>query len=346
MKYSYCTGWGSYLPNRICINEEIGQRLGKSAQWITKRTGINQRHIAAETETTTTMAIEAAKRALEVAQLDPEKLDLIIVATSTPAEFIPSTACRVQHAVGATGAGAFDLSAACSGFMYGVNVATQSIGTGFSQNALVIGAETVSRVLDWTDLGTSILFGDGAGAVVLEGSDVPGGILASTLGADGSGGNNLVLPAISPVENMEFLGAGVKRNTMKMNGLEIFRFATRIIVTTIQRLLDKAGLTIEDVDLIIPHQSNIRIIESAAKKLKVSPQRFFTNLERVGNTSAASIPLALCDAVNQNRLKPGDIIILIGFGGGVTWAANVIKWGVPTLQTPIVAFEVNNQLLL
>lgn len=346
MRHSYFTGWGSYLPDRICTNDELGRRLGKSADWIKKRTGINQRHIATETETTTTMAIEAARRALEVAHLNPEKLDLIIVATSTPAEFIPSTACRVQHAIGATGAGAFDLSAACSGFMYGVNMAAQSIATGFSQNALVVGAETVSRVLDWTDLGTSILFGDGAGAVVLEGSDVPGGILASTLGADGSGGNNLVLPAISPADNAEFPDVGGKRSTMKMNGLEIFRFATRIIVTTIQEILDKTGLTIEDVDLIIPHQSNIRIIESAAKRLKVSPQRFFTNLECVGNTSAASIPLALCHAVNQNRLKPGDIVIFIGFGGGVTWAANVIKWGVPTVKSPVFAFEVNNQLLL
>lgn len=245
MRHSHFTGWGSYLPDCICTNDELGQRFNKPAQWIHKRTGIHQRHFATETETTATMAIEAAKRALEVAHLDPEKLDLIIVSTSTPAEFIPSTACRVQHAIGATGAGAFDLSAACSGFMYGVNMAAQSIATGFSQNALVIGAETVPRVLDWADLGTSILFGDGAGAVVLEGSEMPGGILSSTLGADGSGGNNLVLPAISPAE----LDTGINRKTMRMNGLEIFRFATRVIVSTIQELLDKTGLTIEDVDL-------------------------------------------------------------------------------------------------
>lgn len=332
MKYAHIVGWGSYLPDRVLTNHEIARTVDTSDEWIFTRTGIHQRRIAGARETTATLAFEAAARALNVAKMHPSQVELVIVATSTPEYIFPSTACRVQDYLGAVRAGAFDLSAACSGFVYGVSMAAQAIATGSVANAVVIGSETMSRVLDWQDRGTCILFGDGAGAIVLQGSSLPGGVLASTLRSDGSGGDMLSLPAVyhNPVPTLgpEYLRNGHRQNTVAMNGRQVFRFATRVLGEVIQDVAHKAELTVEDIDLIVPHQANSRIIDLAARKLKVPVERFYSNVEFTGNTSAASIPIALCDAIADGRLKPDDNVVLVGFGGGLTWAATLVKWDV------------------
>ena len=332
MKYAHIVGWGSYLPSRVLTNDDIAKIVDTSDEWIYNRTGIRQRRIAGEKETTATMAFEAAARALAVADLPPSQLELVIVATSTPEYIFPSTASRVQDYLGATRAGAFDLGAACSGFVYALNMASQAIATGSIRNAVVIGSETMSRVLDWTDRSTCILFGDGAGAVVLKGSSIPGGLLASTMHSDGSGGNLLRLPAVyhNPVPTLgpEYLGNGHKQNTIAMNGRQIFRFASHVVHSSIQDVVKKADLTMDDIDLIIPHQANSRIIDHVAKKMKIPREKFFSNVDRTGNTSAASIPIALCDVVEKGLLRPDNNVIFVGFGGGLTWASVALKWDV------------------
>jgi 3-oxoacyl-[acyl-carrier-protein] synthase III len=332
MRYAHIIGWGCYLPEKILTNDDLARVVDTSHEWIYTRTGIRQRRIAGPRETTVSLAFEAAVRALTVAGVPGHQLDLIVVATSTPEAIFPSTACRVQDRLGARKAGAFDLSAACSGFVYALNMASQAIATGSIQQALVIGAETMSRVLDWRDRGTCILFGDGAGAVVLQGSDVPGGLLASELRSDGSGGDLLKLPTANnnsmPFLGMEYYSHNHKQNTLSMNGRQVFRFATQVVASSIQEVLERANLTMADVDLIIPHQANTRIIDTAAKKLKIPSEKFFTNLDRLGNTSAASIPIALCEAAEAGKLKPDHNIVFVGFGGGLTWATAVVKWNV------------------
>ena len=340
MKYAHIIGWGKYLPQRVLTNQEISKTVDTTHEWIVARTGIHERRIAGTRETTATLAFEAAARALFVAGLHPSDVELIIVATSTPESIFPATACQVQDYLGATRAGAFDLSAACSGFVYALSMASNAITSGAAQNAVVIGAETMSRVLDWQDRGTCILFGDGAGAVVLEGSSIPGGVLASTLRSDGSGGDLLRLPAVYhnpvPILGGEFSQNGHHKNTISMNGRQVFRFATNVISDSVQDVLRDAQLSIDDVDLIIPHQANVRIIETAAKRLKLPVERFFINVARTGNTSAASIPIALCDAVDAGLLHPDDNVVFVGFGGGLSWAASVVKWDVtpPDLSLP------------
>lgn len=339
MKYAHIVGWGSYLPNRVLTNDELSLIVDTTDEWIYSRTGIRERRIAGQTETTATLAFEAAARALAVAKMAPAEVDLIIVATSTPEYMFPSTACRVQDYLGATKAGAFDLGAACSGFVYGLNMATQAIATGSIKTAIVIGAETMSRVLDWQDRGTCILFGDGAGAVVLRASDVEGGMLSSVLRSDGSGGDLLTLSAVYhnpvPVLGPEYLyHNGHKKGTVEMDGRQVFRFATSIIGECIEEALAKANLKLEDVNLIVPHQANTRIIEAAAKKMKIPAEKFYMNVDRAANTSAASIPIALADAVRAGMLRQNDIVVFVGFGGGLTWGANVVKWDVtPPPQT-------------
>lgn len=341
MKYAHIAGWGSYLPDYVLTNAQIAEIVDTSDEWIFSRTGVRERRIAGERETTATLAFEAAARALAVADLHPSQVELIIVATSTPEYIFPSTACRVQDYLGATRAGAFDLSAACTGFVYALEMASQAIATGSIRNALVIGAETMSRVVDWKDRGTCILFGDGAGAVVLRGSSIPGGVMASSLRSDGSGGDVLSLPAVYhnpvPVLGMEYLHHnGHQKNTVEMDGRQVFRFATTVVAEIVEEVLRKAELTIEDVALIVPHQANVRIIEAAAKRLKVPTDLFFMNVDKAGNTSAASIPIALCDAVHAGRLQPDDNVIFVGFGGGLTWAASVVKWDVTPPSEPLL----------
>lgn len=338
MRYAHIVGWGSYWPEHVLTNDDIAERVDTSDQWIYTRTGIRERRIAGARESTASLAFRAAARALDVAGISPGQVELIIVATST-AEFVfPSTAVRVQDQLGAGSAAAFDLSAACTGFVYALDMAANAIKTGSINVALVIGAEMLSRVVDWTDRGTCILFGDGAGAIVLEGSSVPGGVLATTLHADGSGGNLLELRSRfeipAPIMGIDFSANGGPHNVIKMNGREVFRFATRVMADAVETVLEKAELTTADVSLVVPHQANVRIIESAAKRLKMDTSRFYMNLEHVGNTSAASIPIALCAAIEGGKLQPNDNVVFVGFGGGLTWGAAVIKWDVSVREAP------------
>ena len=343
MRYAHIVGWGSYLPARRVTNDELSRIVDTTDEWIYQRTGIRSRHIAATQETTATMAFEAAARALDVADLHPSQLELVIVATSTPEFIFPATACRVQDYLGASRAGAFDLSAACSGFVYALQMAAQSIATGSVRNAVVIGAETMSRVIDWQDRSTCVLFGDGAGAVVLKGSSVPGGVMATTLRSDGSGAELLCLPALYhnpvPIAGAEYSTNGHHKNIIDMDGRQVFRFATNVIASSVQDVLKQAELSVDDIALIIPHQANTRIIEAAAKKLKLPLEKFYLNVEHTGNTSAASIPLALCDAVREGRLKPDDNVVFVGFGGGLTWGASVVKWDVTPPEMSFVDHE-------
>lgn len=327
--YAHVTGWGMAVPERVLTNEDLSRLVDTTDEWITSRTGIRERHIASGKETTLTLAVEAAQAALEEADLDPDTLDLIIVATSTPENMFPSTACLVQDALGATKAGAFDLSAACSGFVYALAMASQSIRSGAMKNILIIGAETLSRAVDWKDRGTCILFGDGAGAIVLQASATPGGVLSTLMRSDGSGASSLVLPAGVGRVPQPFAEHGREHSPMiYMDGKEVYRFATRVMASATKEVVHAAGLTLADIALIVPHQANKRIVESAARSLGLSEDKFVLNVERYGNTSAASIPIALCEAVAQNRVRSDDHLVLVGFGGGLTWSAAVIKWHV------------------
>lgn len=324
--YAHIVGWGMAVPDTVLTNDDLAAIVDTSDEWIQTRTGIRERRIAGEKESSATMGLKAAQHALEVADILPTEIDLVIVATSTPEHIFPSTASIIQAQLGASNAGAFDLSAACSGFVYGLNMAAQAIRSGSIQTALVVGAETMSRVLDWQDRGTCILFGDGAGAVVLRGSPVAGGILSAILRSDGYGGDLLSLPTVGSTEATV---NGHKYQKMYMNGGEVFKFATRVMTESIPQAIERAGLTIADINLVIPHQANARILQAAARSLKLDIGMFMNNVDRYGNTSAASIPIALCEAIQQGRVKDGDYLVLTGFGGGLSWASMVLKWGIP-----------------
>jgi 3-oxoacyl-[acyl-carrier-protein] synthase III len=325
LRYAHLTGWGMALPSQVVPNAPIEARVNKEDGWIYARTGIKERRMAAQGETSTHLAIRAAQQALDAAHLKPTDIDYIVVATSTPEYIFPSTASLVQYHLGATRAGGHDMSAACSGFVYALDSAVQKVRTGSAQNVLVIGAETMTRVLDWTDRKTCVLFGDGAGAVVLQGRDDPGGVLYTVLGADGSGWNLLTLPTVGSRET--YLSDGQHTmHQMNMDGRAVFEFATRALTRGIQTALNDLGLTLDDLKLIIPHQANQKILDAAADLLHCPPEKLYSNLERYGNTSAASIPIALTEAAAE-RLHPGDLVALVGFGGGLTWGAAIVEWG-------------------
>ncbi len=328
-RYAHITGWGIAVPERILTNDDLSKMVDTSDEWIQSRTGILERRIAAADESSATLATDAALEALEIADLYPADVDLIIVATSSPEHLFPSTASLVQDRIGAVKAGAFDLSAACTGFIFAINMAAQAIRSGSIENAVVIGAETLSRLTNWKDRNTCILFGDGAGAFVLQASEVPGGIFSAVMRSDGSGGDLLILPAGGskmPASD-ETIANG--DHYIHMNGREVFRFATRVMAQATREAVQLADLRIEDINLIIPHQANQRIIETAARNLKVSLDRFAVNVDRFGNTSTASIPLATVDAIRDGRLKPGDRVVFVGFGAGLTWGAVVAQWTGP-----------------
>jgi 3-oxoacyl-[acyl-carrier-protein] synthase-3 len=311
-------------------NDDLARIVDTSDEWIRTRTGIHQRYIATDPrETTATLAIKAAQEALQVADVPASRVDMVIVATSSPEHVFPSTASLVQDGIGATHAGAFDLSAACSGFVYALSIAHGLIVGGMAEYVLVIGSETLSRLIDWSDRSTCVLFGDGAGAVLVAASAVPGGILSNVLGSDGSGGDLLIVPAggSRTPTSLETVAAG--QHYLKMDGREVFRFATRVMARAAQEAAEQAGLSMDDVELLIPHQANRRIIESAMKQLKLDEDRVFINVDRYGNTSTASIPIALYEAIEQGRVKQNDHLILVGFGAGLTWAAMAVQWGVP-----------------
>jgi len=332
MRYAHIVGWGKYVPANVVTNDDLAKVLDTSDGWIRDRTGIAERRMASRRETSASMAIAASVAALDVAGISGAQLDLIIVATSTPDHVFPSTACAVQDALGADHAGAFDLSAACSGFMYGLGLATDSIKAGTCQHVLVIGSELMSRILDWSDRNTCVLFGDGAGAVVVSSNNQPGGVLATLLRSDGSGGDLLAVcdrPAQPAAQQKPPDDFPLNRQVIQMNGREVFRFATRAMDRATRELTHRVGWLPEQVDLVVPHQANIRIIESASKSLGIPVDKFFCNIHRYGNTSAASIPIALCEAVEEDRLHANDRVIMVGFGGGLTWGAAAVQWGAP-----------------
>ena len=333
-RFAQIVGWGYHVPEKIITNFDLEQIVDTQDEWIRSRTGIEERHVAAAPgETSATLGIQAGRAALEMADVHPNKVDLIICATSSPEHIFPSTASIIQDGLGATNAGAFDLSAACSGFVYALSMARGHILAGDAEYVLVIGAETLSRIVDWTDRSTCVLFGDGAGAVLVAASDVPGGITATVLGSDGSGADLLTVPAGGSAmpTSLETVSSG--GHYIKMDGTAVFRFATRVMAEATRQVLAKAGLGIEDVDLVIPHQANVRIIQnSVLKQLKIPEEKVFINLQKYGNTSTASIPIALCEAIEAGRIKPGDNLVFVGFGAGLTWASCAIKWSVPVAK--------------
>ena len=313
------TGLGCHVPERVVTNDDLAEFVDTSDEWIRERTGIRERRIAAEAEAMSDIALPAARAALEDARVDPGEVDLVIVATITPDMAFPATAALVANELGSSTAAAYDLSAGCTGFMYAVAQAYGMVAAGLSRRALVVGGDVLSRILDWTDRSTVVLFGDGAGAVVLEPSE-EAGFLAFELGADGAGGEHLWLP-----------GSGSRKfedpdEFVKMNGREVFKFATRVLVSSAEAVLDRYGASIEDVDVYVPHQANVRIIEHATKKLGIPSDRVVINVDRYGNTSSGSIPLALADAEADGRLQPGKLVLMTGMGAGLTWGSALMRW--------------------
>ncbi len=319
-------GVGSYLPEKVMTNADLEKMVDTTDQWIIERTGIKMRHIAAPEQATSDMSIIAAKRALANAKTDPKELDLVIVATASPDHAFPSTACLVQDAIGAENAAAFDLGAGCSGFVYSLIVAVQMLQAGIYKKILVIGAETLSRIMDFTDRNTCVLFGDGAGAAVVGQVEAGYGVLGLDMGAEGSGGKYLVQPAGGsrlPASHQTIDDHG---HYIHMNGKEVFKFAVRIMGKTAKRSLAMAGMTVEQLDLLVPHQANMRIITNAAKRLKMPMDKVWVNIDKYANTSAACIPICLDEAEHAGRIHKGDNLLLVGFGAGLTWASVVLKW--------------------
>ncbi|MBY3624672.1 ketoacyl-ACP synthase III [Acinetobacter sp. CUI P1] len=319
-------GTGKYVPEKILTNSDLEKIVETNDEWIVSRTGIRERHIAAPHEATSDLSYEAALKALDSAGMKAEDLDLIIIATVTPDSAFPSTACILQDKLGAKGAAAFDLSAACSGFVYSLATAVGFIQNGMYNNALIIGADTLSRITDYTDRNTCVLFGDGAGAVII--GEVPEGrgFQSFDLGAEGSGGNLLKLEAGGSRLPASQQTVEDKKHFIYMNGREVFKFAVRVMGSATERVLTKAGLGKEDIDLFVPHQANIRIIQSAMQRLDLPPEKCVINVDKYANTSAASIPLALVEAAEEGRMKEGDTVLMVGFGGGLTWGASVLIW--------------------
>jgi 3-oxoacyl-[acyl-carrier-protein] synthase III len=329
MPYAHITGWGMSAPERVLTNDDISKVVDTNDAWIRERTGIRERRVARDDQFPSTLAVEASIKALTVANLRPTDLDLIICSTSSPEYIFPATACLIQDQLGATKAGAFDLLAACTGFIYALNMGAQAIRSGSIKSALIIGSETLSRFVNWKDRNTCILFGDGAGAFVLQASDQPGGVLSAVMHSDGSGGDLLTIEGGGsryPANESTIVNG---KHYIQMDGKEVFRFATRVMASATQEVLACAGIKIEDVQWIIPHQANIRIIEAAARGLKLPMDRFIVNLERYGNTSTASIPMAMVEALEKGQIKPGEKIVMVGFGAGLTWGALAAEWTGP-----------------
>ncbi|PEZ37667.1 3-oxoacyl-ACP synthase [Bacillus thuringiensis] len=303
-------GIGRYVPEKVVTNHDLEKIMDTSDEWIRTRTGIAERRIVDDTIDTSYMAVEAAKKALEDAGVSGEDIDLILVATVTPDRAFPAVACVIQEAIGAKHAAAMDVGAACAGFMYGMITAQQFIQTGTYKNVLVVGSDKLSKIVDWNDRNTAVLFGDGAGAIVMGAVSEGRGVLSFELGADGSGGKHLY-----------------QDEYVMMNGREVFKFAVRQLGESCLRVLDKAGLTKEDVDFLVPHQANIRIMESARERLNLPQEKMSMTIEKFGNTSASSIPIAMVEELQNGRIQDGDLIILVGFGGGLTWGAVALRWG-------------------
>ncbi len=326
-RYAAIAGWGMALPSRVVTNDDLARMVHTSDEWIRSRTGIVERRVAGPDEYTSVLATAAGAQAIEQAGIAPAAIDLVVLATCTPDRPFPATACTVQANLGISHAGAFDLVAACSGFVYGLSVATSMIRSGAHQRVLLIAADLFSHILNWHDRNTCVLFGDGAGAVVLQATDQPRGALAVTLRSLGekeqlmtieAGGTRLPLtPALLEHEQRFFA----------MHGGEVFKYAVREMAESSLQVVRQADLTLDDIALVLPHQANLRIMEALAKRLELPMDRIFVNLDRYGNTSAASVPMALCEAARQGRIQAGDYLLLTAFGGGLTWASAVVRWG-------------------
>ena len=325
MIYSKIISTGAYVPRRIVKNDELSKMVETNDEWITSRTGIKQRRISSG-EKTYQMAAKAAKKAIENAGIEKEEIDMIILATISPDFFMPSTANLVQAELGLVDIPSFDVAAGCTGFVYGLQIADQFIKSKQSKTILVIGVEVLSKVVDWSDRNTCILFGDGAGAVILKSSNQEG-IICTYTGSQGDLREFLTLPAV-PLKNpfLPIPNNNGRPSNISMNGKEVFQFATRIMIKSISQVLNKSNLSIDDIDYIIPHQSNIRIIDYASRKLKVERKKFITNLDRFGNTSSASVPLALDEAHKKKMFCPGNRLIMVAFGGGLTWGSALLNW--------------------
>ena len=319
-------GMGYYVPQKILTNFDLERIVNTSDEWIRTRTGIRERRIASEEEATSDLAVKAGLAALKDASVKPEEIDLLIVATLSPDMLFPATACIVQDKLGLKNAVTFDLGAACSGFIFAMSVAEQYLKNETYKTALVIGAEVFSRIVDWEDRNTCILFGDGAGAIVLQKDEDGYGIVSINIGSDGSGADLLKIPAGGSRLKTSQQTVSNKMHFIKMNGKEIYKFATNSVVATLKKELEKKNISSQNISLLIPHQANVRIIECIADKLSLSAKQVFVNLDKYGNTSAASIPIALCEAVEQRKLRRDDILIFIGFGAGLNWGSAIIKW--------------------
>jgi 3-oxoacyl-[acyl-carrier-protein] synthase-3 len=325
--YAAITGWGMAVPDRVLTNADLERIVATSDEWIRTRTGIRERRVVAPGESTSTLATAAGRQAIERAGIEPAAIDLVILATCTPDRPFPATACTVQANLGLRPVPAFDLAAACSGFVYGLSVATSMVQAGSARNVLLIAADIFTHYINWNDRNTCVLFGDGAGAVVLQASDEPYGLLSSVLGASGAHEDLMAVDAGGTrlPATPELLEEG--RQYVYMNGREIFKQAVREMADSSLQAAREAGVTLDQVGLVVPHQANLRIVEAVAKRIELPMERVFVNLERYGNTSAASVPIALVEAVEQGRVKEGDYVLLTAFGGGLTWASAVVRWG-------------------
>jgi 3-oxoacyl-[acyl-carrier-protein] synthase-3 len=314
------------VPEKILTNADLEKFVDTSDEWIASRTGIRQRHVCSEGESTSTLSIAAAKQAIADAGITPDDIDLVICATATGDHPWPATACIIQREIGANRAAAYDLSAACSGFVYALATAAGMIQSGTMRRILIIGADTLSKQVDWKDRGTCILFGDGAGAVVVGPCPESEGVLASALGSDGTGMEQIWLEAGAAGTPITPQMVEEGRSFIRMKGAEVFKFAVRIMGDICIEALCRAGITPKEVDLFIPHQANLRIIDAAADRMQLPPEKVFKNVDKYGNTSAASVPIALCEAVQAGRVHKGDVLVFVGFGAGLTWGANVVRW--------------------
>lgn len=320
------SGIGISIPEKKLTNSDLEKMVETSDEWIRTRSGIVERRIASSDTSTSDLGFQAALNAIKSANKRPEEIDLVIAATATPDMPFPATACLIQDKIGALNAGAFDLEAGCSGFIYALCVGSQFISTGIYKNVLVVGCDTLSKITNWEDRSTCVLFGDGAGAVVLEGIENESGLLSFCLGSRGSGGELLKVPAGGSRTPASEKTVKEKQHYIQMSGNEVFKFAVKIMEEASLEAINKAGLKIEDVNCFIPHQANLRIIDAAGKRLGIDKERIFVNVERYGNTSCASIPIALYEACQAGRIKKDDIVVLVGFGAGLTWASAVLKW--------------------
>lgn len=328
-RYAAIIGWGMALPRQVVTNDDLAQRIDTSDEWIRTRTGIVERRIAGPDEYTSVLATQAGREAIERANLTPNDIDMVILATCTPDRPFPGTAGVVQSNLRIKRAPAFDIVAACSGFIYGLSVATSMIQSGMSRNLLLVAADLFTHFIDWNDRNTCVLFGDGAGAVVLQATEEPLGQLSTRMGANGAGETMMAVDAggTRMPATPELLAQG--KQYVYMNGREIFKHAVRDMSESALAAIEDAGLSLNDIQLVVPHQANLRIIDAVAKRLGVPMDRVIVNLDHYGNTSAASVPLALYEAVQQGRVKDGDHLLLTAFGGGLTWGSSVIRWGRP-----------------